>query len=481
MLIQQVFSIMFEQLDRIKQIYAQADPVTKQECDRQLLELRQMSDTILDQWIEFEEKMAELVDTPPLPALENTASTTLTGHQETPTKSDHQTIELISEEASHHFRRGQGYFDLHMYEQSIPHFIRVIEQEPELNVARLYLALGYFHAQKLDEAQIHLNLLLHTEDHPLLVAFSHNLMGCVFLQKGNTVPAIDHFSQALEIFSDFSDAAFNLGYTLIKQGKYQEAISVLLPVAEDNQYDDWETVSMLSEAYRKLGDEQTADELNQKLLSEHRDPFSMQHLASQYEKNGNHLNATICYARVLEQDPANSEAWHGLGWNTWLHQPSTRGIIYLKKAITLAPLRLDYWFSYGWILYHTGEVEKAETVFHRLLEQEANHVLALAALILINGVKGNLMKAESFCQRLIRHPDPAVQGLGYHHLGRLSIVKGDYAGAVPYFKRSIQLVNDEVKENYLYLGLCNFFQGHKQAAEDNWKKLLPFVYPVSSS
>lgn len=479
MLVKQLFATMMERLNEIEAEYPNAESDRKQQLECELLELRHMSDMIIDHWLEFEEKMGQLAqhllskasDYGPLIA-GDWQEGLYAGQDaaEHGTDSDSNTVGIISAELSHYFRQGQGYFDLNMYEQSIPHFARVVDEDPDLHVARLYLALGHFLAGQWDKAYTHLQLLLHTSDHPVFLALCHNTLGCILAKEGEEEQALQHFSRALDYFPRLDDAKFNKGKLLVETGQYQEGIKVLKELAAaDDQ--DWEVMLLLSETYRKAGNDSAADQLLRRLAMATSHSDVLMKMASQYEENGQYQNAAVCYSTIVRKHPAKSWAWHGLGWNLWLHHPSKTCLSYIKKAISLEPGHLDYWFSYGWILQQLGEQQKAEQIFARLLKRNPRHTLTISALVVDYGKKGDLQKAEQLCEQLIDSQDPAVQGLGYHHLGRLAVIKGDYDSALPLFNRSIQFTGNQIKENYLYQGLCHFFLGDKKEAVSNWEHI----------
>ncbi len=459
MLIQHWFSALMEQLERIRRIYPAATLQQKKDLHQQLNELRYIGDSVLELWLSFEEELSRISDM-------------LSQSSEIETEEDgEQTLNILSEAAARHFRMGQGYYDLRMFEQSIPHFHEVVQQEPELHVARLYLALGYYHAGHIDRANIHLNVITTTEEHPIIQALAHNLKGCILAKQNQAEGAIFHFSKAIEDFPELHDASFNYVLMSMELAEYDRAIVVLRELIQ-NGNEDWEVLLLLCEAYRANGQVHHAEELLQQMKQYVRHGEGMARLALQYEQHGMFLQAAQCYENILQSAPDKSWAWHGMAWNQWLHHQNPSCLMLLKRAISLNPKNYDYWFSYGWILQQSGEEVKAARVWKQILRQQPDHVLALSACILEYSRRGKTEQALQLCRRLLDHPVREVKGLGYHHLGKICLTQGDYERATPHFSRSIELTGNRIRENHLYKGICHFFLGEKNEASRLWKELL---------
>lgn len=468
MLADDFFSILAEKLAKIETEYGKADEERKRELEHELGELRHISDVIIQMWLVFEEKMSQVAELISPHDQDLSYSPFEDGSLQA---EEDNTIATLTGDSSLHFRRGQGYFDLSMYEQSLPHFSKVVEQDPDCSVARLYLALGYYLAGRSEDAHSQFNFLLHTEDHPVLRAIGHNTLGCLLAEDGRLEAALHHFSRAVDSLPAFTDALFNEGMLMVRMGNYRDAINILERLV-GTDVNDWEVLLLLARAYRGLGEHQLADQMLNETIAPTRNPDALWQLAGHYEETGQYHNAAICYAGVLQTDPGKARAWHGLGWNLWLQHSTEAGLLYIKKAVSLEPRQLDYWFSYGWILQSLGFDHKADEVFSKLLREMPNHAMTLSALIVRYCGTGRLDQAEKMCLLLAESEDEKVKGLGFYHFGRIAVLKEDYAGALSFFSRSIQLTGSSMMENYLYRGICHFYTGDRQRAQEDWQRVI---------
>src|SRR5690606_3147885 len=128
--------------------YGTADEKRKQELAQELGELRRISDFVIQMWFVFEEKMSKVAQI--ISGNDQSANSPFIDNAYLRAQEDN-TIAMLSGESSRHFRQGQGYFDLHLYEQSVPYFRKVVDKDPDCSVARLYLALGYFLAGQKED------------------------------------------------------------------------------------------------------------------------------------------------------------------------------------------------------------------------------------------------------------------------------------------------------------------------------------------
>ncbi|MDO7905031.1 hypothetical protein Q5741_01225 [Paenibacillus sp. JX-17] len=184
-----VFDEMNKMLDGIIKAYPSAQGEQRQELLLRWNVLRQMSDDIIDEWLSFEEKMSRLN------ALQ-TPSSELTA--------------MPPETREDAFIKGQGYYQLLMYTQSIEQFDKVLQRYPDSSLARIYKAMAHLQLEELDESWIQLNLLLPLTDHSLLQAIIYNALGCIMAKRGQLERAQQHFMQAIQCDSSLTEPMSNL-------------------------------------------------------------------------------------------------------------------------------------------------------------------------------------------------------------------------------------------------------------------------------
>jgi tetratricopeptide (TPR) repeat protein len=174
----QLFEAMNEMLDEIIVTYPTANGAEKSQLTDNLSVLKAMSDTYIEEWLLFEEKLGKLTMKQQVPK----ADTTI------------QPDELEDEA----YERGQGYYKLLMFEHAAGQFEQVVEVHPDFLMARLYMALCYYQMGKHDEAYRHFQWVTSlTEDVKIQAVCFHN-MGCIQAEMENMEKACEYFEKALE-------------------------------------------------------------------------------------------------------------------------------------------------------------------------------------------------------------------------------------------------------------------------------------------
>ncbi|GAB7387556.1 hypothetical protein BSNK01_13930 [Bacillaceae bacterium] len=422
MLVKFLFSSLQERLAQWKAEYANASPQRRKELDAELQTIRQLSGTIIQEWMELEERIEEAEGAKTGQALAPLEVLTTLGH--------------LCSDIEHAFRKGQGYFDLFMYEQAEKQFAAVVEKEPDLEVARLYLAYAHLFADREQEAMGHFQLLAQSSKHPLIVGMAYNGLGCMTARRGNCELALQYFTKALEMFPVLLEAKFNQALVLYQKGDYGEAIRTLDSYLRESE-DDWEAVLFLVRLYEASGKEQQAEMLLRQAAQAASEPQILRQVARCLEKHRRYEEAMHCYRQVLQQNRDRAWAWHGLGWNRWLQKGDATGKLWVKKAVILEPDEVDFLFSYGWICLHEEEMECAERTFRFILDKEGEHVLARAGLAELYRMTNRWEEARRCLSPLLEGERAAVRALGYQLLGKLYLHQAKFREAADSFTRSL--------------------------------------------
>jgi tetratricopeptide (TPR) repeat protein len=241
---QQMFEAMNEMLDHLIEVYPTATGDQKLQYDEQMATLKKMSDSLVEQWIEFEEKFSCFVEQqsgspevptskmtpPPSMAMESStelgetqaASSSVPSVPET-VKQTEKPEPAIAEEAYNAeldmevpyeyammISKGQGYYKLFMFSDAATHFQSAVSTLPECNLARLYLAMTNMHLQNWSEAQRHFQLLISLTDYPKWRALGYNALGCIQAIYMNMEQAERFFLKAYETCPSFKDPLNNL-------------------------------------------------------------------------------------------------------------------------------------------------------------------------------------------------------------------------------------------------------------------------------
>jgi tetratricopeptide (TPR) repeat protein len=231
-----VFGVMHEMLHEIIVLYPHADPEQRRQLDEQLSMLKQYSDTFIEEWLQFEEKMADFHDVQQKlqsggqpqkrkrkPG-QNVHGQTLNGGPAVspplhaaalqPSFAAEAAAELAAaDNETHHeqaMSKGQGYFKLLMFSQAAEHFEQAVGAAPEDNRARLFLAMTYMHLKEWSEAQRHFQLIVELTDDPRWRALGFNALGCIQAIRMNLEQAERYFEKAHEADPEFADPLSNL-------------------------------------------------------------------------------------------------------------------------------------------------------------------------------------------------------------------------------------------------------------------------------
>lgn len=178
----QIFEVMNELLDEIIVGYPETVGASKHQLHDNLNMLKAMSDSYIEEWLLFEEKLSHFYAKQP------------------PTKKESvNPVETNTDTNTDAYDQAHGYFTLMMFEQAVKQFEEIIEHNPDFTEARMYLALSYFQMGKQFEAYRHFKLTTSlTEDHKIQAICYHN-MGCIQIKMQNLDRACEYFDKALEM------------------------------------------------------------------------------------------------------------------------------------------------------------------------------------------------------------------------------------------------------------------------------------------
>ncbi|MDQ0058150.1 tetratricopeptide repeat protein [Paenibacillus harenae] len=222
---QHMFTEMNELLDQLIEQYPDASESQKRQYEQQMNELKKVSDSFIEQWLEFEEKLSdfkdnhgELISKPIIGtgaseshSMPPAANEPLKAKQEISATSVCNKADLeIPDEAAVIISKGQGYYKLFMFPEAAAQFQIAIGQSPECNLARLFLAMTHMHMQNWSEAQRHFQLLIALTDFPKWLALGYNALGCIQAVHMNLAHAEKLFMKAHHVYPSFTDPLNNL-------------------------------------------------------------------------------------------------------------------------------------------------------------------------------------------------------------------------------------------------------------------------------
>jgi tetratricopeptide (TPR) repeat protein len=211
-MLHQLFAAMNELLDDIIRYYPKAGKELRRQLNEQVACLRSMSDSMIDEWLHFEEKLAAILPHESTPSV-NVAPVP------TAAESPAKTAALTELERSDALRKGQGYFKLFMFQQAAVEFEQAVRHLPDSNMARIFLAMTYMHLHEWEEARRHFQFLIALTDHPKWQALGLNALGCIQAIHANLEQAEHYFTRAHEADPSFAGPINNLSTCRNKAGQ----------------------------------------------------------------------------------------------------------------------------------------------------------------------------------------------------------------------------------------------------------------------
>lgn len=454
MLIEEWFQTLLTKAETVERKWQGASESEKLQLADQLFELRKVSDRVVDLWLQFEEKLSNVI-----------REIKTTEAQKDKVSAKDVTGDLQEEENpgsyTHMFRKGEGFYHLRLYQDAKRCFADLLQDSPDWESGRLYYAYSLLFCDEKEAAMKEFRLLGKSASSPKIVGISYNAIGCILAEEEQWLEAAQAFKTALAVQPGQRDAQFNLALCYLKDGDVQESLDAIEQVLEHAE-NDWEAQLVWLRAAKllQLRDDKAEPQPPSSLHLPNRklDVETLQEMASLYASLGNYHRAQVCYHFLTERLPKEGWVWHGLAWNTWLIAGTKRALTLVKKAISLAPDNLDFHFSFGWMKLFDGRIDEAINVFRFILLKDRDHRLAQSGMIAAYERSGDVLTAKRMAQRFTEEPESYVKSLGYYHLGRIAVSEENWRVAEQYFRRALQY-SDQFREIPLYLQLCASKQG----------------------
>lgn len=468
---EEYFQTLLHQIDRIERDWETADTNRQLMLATELREHREISDRIVDQWIQYEEKLSNLIK-----KIKSSAQALKENSHIPPAPvTEMQKKDDLLESYQHLFRKGEGFYHLRLFEDAKKHFATLLAEYPDWEHGRLYYGYSLLFSDEKEAALKEFRLLSRSACSPKVAAISYNAIGSILAQERHYMEAEQSFQAALETVSDHPESLYNLALCYLQQGDAQEAMDTIEKYLA--QYEnDWEAHIIWLRADKLLAKQERKERIppiSLQLPTRDTDPQLLREMAMIHEANGKIHLAQLCYRYLVEEYPLQGWAWHGLAWNTWLITGEERAFALIKKAVSLAPKNVDFLFSYGWMHLCAGRLEKATEIFRFVLSRNRKHFLSQSGLITVYARQGEYVNAKKLAQTFLDEPDPYVQSLGYYHLGRLAVLEENWQLAKHYFKK-VMYETDQFAEVPQYLKLCN----HKLGANTSTQEEI--LHPANS-
>jgi tetratricopeptide (TPR) repeat protein len=501
------FEQLFRAVQRVASQLASADREQRAILGEELYALRSMCDQFVEKWLYFEELVAELCETYQLnlegtipvqelhkyqqklaelqPSSDTRKAAGKTGlpeeelspsHWETFLQFANTLVPRPAEDSLiRSFRKGVGFYDLLMFEESVQELEKVVEMDSGFSMARFYLALGYLGKQDFEKSAKHLRFLAATETSETVRASVFFGYGHLHAEQGRFDLAAESFEELVAMAPDYQDAYYNLGVCYYNTGQLEKAYGAFRNSLLQNP-DDWEAERAAGLIQRKLGRMDQALYHYQRAHELH--PASdlvCLELADLCERTGNIGKAKPLYQRVLAHQPDSPPALSGLGWISLKSGHFGEAIALFKKQLSLHPGNRAALFNLGWALVLSQQFGAAEKCFEELLRRDPGNPYALTGLTRIWSCTGRRGVARETLLSMVRKEDPDIRKLSLFHLGRIYFEDQDYRQALKYFHAAVT-IDKYCLESLFYKGLTHRMLGEKEEASQCWKQCRMLQY-----
>ncbi|MFC2161264.1 tetratricopeptide repeat protein [Acidobacteriota bacterium] len=248
-----------------------------------------------------------------------------------------QYIDFNPEDISEAYKQlGISLFESKQFVEAAPAFQEALKATPEDLTLNYKLAQAYQNSEMFEKAeQIYLML---TEISPKDQIAYHNTIVRMYDEAKLPDKAVESASRLVDIDPNNAESLFNLGYMLIKQKNYAEAVDIFNKVIEINPGMEY--------AYLQLGYCHT--------------------LLKQYQ------SSVDVYKKLVEILPENADAWMGIGIGYMQQKKWEPSIAPLKKVIELKPDNGNAYYNLGICYLNLKDNFSANDIYKQLKEIDPN-------------------------------------------------------------------------------------------------------------
>lgn len=258
-------------------------------------------------------------------------------------------IKLEPKNAVYHFKKGEYLMRLDTLKtkEVKESFETALELQPDFPEAAVQLAKIYIARQEYNKAEVLLSDILYKNK---TNAQAYFYRGISKKEQGDTLTAVDAFTQALIYKDDYLEACMQLG-----------------------------------DLYAIKGNDLALQYFNKALAI---DEFSYEALYSKglfLQKKQQYKDALIHYEKTVEINPGHRLAYYNMAYIHLLFENYTRAIEYSDEVINLDPGNDNAYYLKGLCFEMTGDQAQAKELYEKSLEVNPNNELAKNAMVKMEG------------------------------------------------------------------------------------------------
>jgi tetratricopeptide (TPR) repeat protein len=298
----------------------------------------------------------------------------------------------------------------------------------------------------------------------------------VYLNLGNTVlkqerydEAVEHYRKAVSISPMFVEAHYNLGVALSAAGRYGEAIEAYQSALQINK-NHTDALSHMADALARSGQLDRAIALYDKLLAKRpNDTEILNNAGLALVKKGRVEEGIGLYNKCLEINPDSAEVLNNLG-NALAEKKDFDGAVAcFEKALALKGEFAETNYNLANTLRQMGRADEAVGYYTEALRLEPDDADAYCGLGLILAEREEYDKAAAHFRKAVQL-NPSFSR-AYYHLGLVCYNQNDVDGAVEQFRKVLELHPDDA-QMHCNLGLLLMQKGATGEAVGEFRRSL---------
>jgi len=243
----------------------------------------------------------------------------------------------------------------------------------------------------------------------------HLNLGNTLLKSGRTQEAIKHYKKATSFNPGFALARYNLGVALMEAGNYDKAIKEFR-VALKLGWKRADSLFRIGIAFARKGDVDKAIHCYKMALEKRPNNFKiLNNLGLALAKKSKTDEAIQKYQQCLELNPNSTEVLTNTGNALSDKKDFKQAITYYEKALRIDANFSEAHYNLANALVKTGEIKQAASHYQQSLRLEPNNVDAYFGLGIAMEHSGEYDKADEYYHKAIQlNPD---FGKAHYRLG----------------------------------------------------------------
>lgn len=417
-----------EELHRISQALKGADETQRAALSRTLRAYQTFERHMLAWWVARDEEIEALLgDTdrhaPLITDTEWSASEPEEAHAFDLAK-DMGTA-LASEQGLSLFRRGMGYFELLMFEDSRLVFERLVESDPVMNIARLFLIYSCIAQNDAQCAEAHLAHLRSAVTDPLLIAAAKDAQAELYVRAKRIPEAIRELTDVVVARPRASDTWVNLAVCHAHEKQWVEALRCAQHAVSIDEADGpaWRIIGNAYAALGRLNDARNALIHAQPLCK--RDPqldVEIGFLALRLRRT---QEAEAHFLKARQFTHTWPDAMIGLSKLDLLRKQPDVACARLKALLTVQRNHVQATLHLGYAHLAKKDWKQALRVFQTVQENAEITVLCATGMARAACERGDYAAALKQLSHALQHASADDRADLMYELGRIHLRRGD--------------------------------------------------------